>query len=160
MDNLPTIPLPVYCPYISTPDEGTTSEQWTKTLVPNVSIIWRYVYTTVQRKAEKRKKLTHPPTNPLLRGSTIINGKNKKRGGEGGVWLTLSLGRQERIWVIEVMMMTKVHMTTNTILTPNSHFGSPSLVNCVHPNYRERGNQYTLLFRCAYLQVAGRSGMV
>ena len=27
-------PLPIYCPYISTSEEGTTSEQWTKCLSP------------------------------------------------------------------------------------------------------------------------------
>ena len=27
-------PLPIYCPYISTSEEGTTSEQWTKCSSP------------------------------------------------------------------------------------------------------------------------------
>ena len=27
-------PLPIYCPYISTSEQGTTSEQWTKCLSP------------------------------------------------------------------------------------------------------------------------------
>ena len=40
MDNLPTMdkqtahPCPIYCPYISTSEEGPTSEQWTKCLSP------------------------------------------------------------------------------------------------------------------------------
>ena len=39
-------PLPIYCPYISTSEEGTTSEQWTKHSCP---------------------------TCPLLRGSTVCH---------------------------------------------------------------------------------------
>ena len=35
-------PLPIYCPYISTSEEGTTSEQWTKHSSP---IIQRFHYT-------------------------------------------------------------------------------------------------------------------
>ena len=34
--------LRIYCPYISTSEEGTTSKQWTKYSPPNMSIIRRF----------------------------------------------------------------------------------------------------------------------
>ena len=63
----------------------------------------------------------------------------KKRCKRGEGLLTRSLGKQESICVSDVAMMTSVHMTTNRILTGMSHFGSPSLVNGVQPNWREGG---------------------
>ena len=52
--------------------------------------------------------------------------------------LTLSLVKQQSIWVRKVVMMTSVHTATRIIRRNTRNRESPSLVNCVQPSCEER----------------------
>ena len=87
-------PLPMYCPYIPTSEEGTTSEQWTKCSSPTCPL---FGGSTLRRKAARRGE----------RGGR--REKQRERGGSpvrGGVRKGRSRGRMQAHKVLFIFLLS------------------------------------------------------